>query len=69
MPKTTRATVLMMMKIRPVKTEGDRTTLVSALPVAMAKEEKPRLNPIKMLKTGPAKHAVFVGRKNEKELM
>ena len=58
-PTTTNMTVFTTMKTKPVTMEGERTTLDSGLPVVIARDENPKLRPIRMLKTGPAKHAVY----------
>ena len=65
-PTTTSMTVLMRIKTKPVTIEGDRTTIDSGFPVAAASDENPKLSPIRMLKTGSAKHAVYTQKdKNE----
>ena len=53
------AAQLTKVKTKPVVIEAERVTSLSLLPVMLPNAVKPPPNPIKMLKTGPAKQAVI----------
>jgi len=50
---------LISKKIKPVTIDAFTSTLTSSVPIVVSKAENPALRPIRILNTGPAKHAVM----------
>mmetsp|Transcript_12809 Transcript_12809/g.18256 ORF Transcript_12809/g.18256 Transcript_12809/m.18256 type:complete len:115 (+) Transcript_12809:403-747(+) len=58
-PNTKMRIQLQSRKKNPTTMEGDKSTFVTSFPVMFEREANPPPSPSRMLKTGPAKHAVI----------